>query len=100
MPNDFAREWIEKRLAGQVAEALSEVLGDTIAVRVVVDARAAELPQQFAAAEPAAGGAESAPPAAAPAKPRRPSGARAARAAKAAGDLNPRYVFDRFVTGP
>ena len=54
MPNDFAREWIEKRLAGQVAEALSEVLGDTVDVRVVVDERAAELPQQTAAAEAAA----------------------------------------------
>jgi len=97
VPNDFAREWIEKRLAGQVAEALSEVLGDSIDVRVVVDARAAELPQQSAAAEPAAGVVE---PAAEPARPRRASGARAARAAKAAGDLNPRYVFDRFVTGP
>jgi chromosomal replication initiator protein len=87
VPNDFAREWIEKRLAGQVAEALSDVLGDTVDVRVVVDARAAELPQQSAAAEP-------------PARPRRVSEARAARAAKAAGDLNPRYVFERFVTGP
>ena len=74
-------------------------------MRVVVDARAAELPQQSAAAEPAAGAVEPAPPAAAPARPRRAAGARAAgaraaRAAKAAGDLNPRYVFDRFVTGP
>ena len=74
-------------------------------MRVVVDARAAELPQQSAAAEPPAGVAEPASPAAAPARPRRAAGARAAgaraaRAAKAAGDLNPRYVFDRFVTGP
>ena len=28
VPNDFAREWIEKRLARQVGEALEEVLGD------------------------------------------------------------------------
>jgi chromosomal replication initiator protein len=100
VPNDFAREWIEKRLAGQVAEALSEVLGDKVDVRVVVDERAAELPQQSAAAEPAAGAVEPTQPAAAPARPRRAAAARAARAAKAAGDLNPRYVFDRFVTGP
>jgi len=99
VPNDFAREWIEKRLAGQVAAALCEVLGDTVDVRVVVDARAAELPQQ-SAAEPPAGAAEPAQPAAAPARARRAAGARAARATKAAGDLNPRYVFDRFVTGP
>ena len=97
VPNDFAREWIEKRLAGQVAEALSEVLGDTVGVRVVVDARAAELPQQSAeAAPPPRAAAEPAE----PAKPRRASSARAARAARAVGDLNPRYVFDRFVVGP
>jgi len=100
VPNDFAREWIEKRLAGQVAEALSEVLGDTVDVRVVVDARAAELPQQSAAAEPPAAAVEPAPPTGATARPRRTSGVRVGRAAGAAGDLNPRYVFDRFVTGP
>src|SRR5665648_397951 len=73
--------------------------------RFSIHSRAAELPQQSAAAEPAAGAVEPAAPAAAPARPRRAAGARAAgaraaRAAKAAGDLNPRYVFDRFVTGP
>ena len=39
VPNDFAREWIEKRFAGQVAEALGQVLGDAVEVRVVVDER-------------------------------------------------------------
>ena len=96
VPNDFVREWIEKRLATQVAEALSDVLGDTVAVRVVVDERAAEMPQQSLAAEPPAR-VEEPPPAATAATPRR---ATAARAAKAAGALNPRYVFERFVTGP
>jgi chromosomal replication initiator protein len=99
VPNDFAREWIEKRLAVQVAEALGEVLGAPIDVRVVVDARAADLPQQSSAAEPPAGAIETAAPAGTPSRPRR-TGARAARAAKAVGDLNPRYVFERFVTGP
>jgi chromosomal replication initiator protein len=109
VPNDFAREWIEKRLAEQVAEALGEVLGDKVDVRVVVDARAAELPQQSVAAEPPAGAVEPTRPAGAveptrpagaSARPRRTTGVRAVRAAKAAGDLNPRYVFERFVTGP
>jgi chromosomal replication initiator protein len=99
VPNDFAREWIEKRLAVQVAEALGEVLGAPVDVRVVVDARAADLPQQSSAAEPPAGAIETAAPAGTPSRPRR-TGARAARAAKAVGDLNPRYVFERFVTGP
>jgi chromosomal replication initiator protein len=99
VPNDFARDWIEKRLAGQVAEALEEVLGDTVEVRVVVDARAAELPQQSAAAETPSAPEEPAPQSSAAPKPRR-AAPRTARAGKAADALNPRYVFDRFVTGP
>ena len=95
VPNDFAREWIEKRLASQVAAALGEVLGDTVDVRVIVDERAADLPStdpppaepvETPAAEPQARQ-----------KRRRPA---AASAARLVGDLNPRYVFDRFVTGP
>ena len=92
MPNDFAREWIEKRLAKGVAEALGEVLGDTVAVRVVVDERAAELTQEPPAAADAAPAAE---------PPRPPaSSARPSRQRRVVPDLNPRYVFDRFVTGP
>ena len=94
VPNDFAREWIYCRLAGQVAEALAEVLGDSIEVRVVVDARAAQLPRKPAdVGGPVASGA---------ARSLAPQGARAktARQKRAAADLNPRYVFDRFVTGP
>jgi len=97
VPNDFAREWIEKRFAGQVAEALGQVLGDAVEVRVVVDERASDLPQQSVAAAPA--GQDQPPtPAARPAKKRR-SGS-VARAARTAAELNPRYVFERFVTGP
>ncbi len=54
VPNDFAREWIDKRFAALVAEALGQVLGDTVTVRVVVDERAAALPQAPAAATPVA----------------------------------------------
>lgn len=96
VPNDFAREWIEKRLAGQVAEALGAVLGDHVEVRVVVDERAAEMSPSHAASGPA-GAPEPAPPAGQPAR------ARAGEpgvATHVAGDLNPRYVFERFVTGP
>lgn len=92
VPNDFAREWIEKRLATGVAEALAEVLGDTVDVRVVVDERAADAAPHPVPADPPATPATSAAPA------RRPPGA--TRPPRVAPDLNPRYVFDRFVTGP
>ncbi len=95
VPNDFAREWIDRRLAKQVAEALEEVLGDAVEVRVVVDARAAEQPQ--APAAPDAGGGEPAEQASPPPKRRRGGPSRRGRAT---GDLNPRYIFDRFVVGP
>jgi chromosomal replication initiator protein len=94
VPNDFAREWIERRLAGQVAEALEAVLGDAVEVRIVVDARAAEVPAPPAATH---GTADAAPQPSPPPKRRRGG---APRQPRAAGDLNPRYVFDRFVTGP
>ncbi len=94
VPNDFAREWIERRLAKQVAEALTEVLGDAVEVRVVVDVRAAQVPETPAAADDDS---EPAPPDS-PQPKRRRGGS--TRSAQAAGDLNPRYVFDRFVTGP
>jgi chromosomal replication initiator protein len=90
VPNDFARDWIERRFAGVVHDALGEVLGGAIELRVVVDARAADA---GAAAEPeeispAAGAAAGGPPPAGPA------------VAANHAHLNPRYVFDRFVVGP
>jgi chromosomal replication initiator protein len=93
VPNDFAREWIEKRLARQVAEALEEVLGDAVEVKVVVDARAEALPDK-----PAESGGEPRPDTTPPPPKRRRGGG--ARPSRSVGDLNPRYVFDRFVTGP
>ena len=96
VPNDFARDWIEKRLAGMVAEALGEVLGDAVDVRVVVDARAAALPSLG----PASVEAENPAP-----NERGPTAAisratRETRHSQASGDFNPRYLFDRFVEGP
>jgi chromosomal replication initiator protein len=92
VPNDFAREWIEKRLAGQVAEALEEVLGDSVEVKVVVDARAdaiPDVPAEDPEAKPA------------PQPPKQGGRGRGkARRPRLRGDLNPRYIFDRFVTGP
>jgi chromosomal replication initiator protein len=94
VPNDFAREWIEKRLAGQVAEALEEVLGDAVAVKVVVDERAAALPEKPVEPEVLATAPEP------PPKTKGPRVRRPADKRRNPGDLNPRYIFDRFVTGP
>lgn len=99
VPNDFARDWIEKRFADRVGDALTQVLGDSVRLTLVVDERAAALGET-----PSAAGAETkagpAPAASAPVK--RPS--RRAGTGEAApsvlADLNPRYVFERFVTGP
>ena len=95
VPNDFARDWIEKRFAGMVAEALSEVLGDKVSVRVVVDGRAAALPSLGPASSEAENSAASRRGAAAA-----PRFAPETRPSQTSGDLNPRYLFDRFVEGP
>jgi chromosomal replication initiator protein len=98
VPNDFARDWIEKRFADRVSDALAQVLGDTVRLSIVVDERAAALGETPAAAQ------EAAPASAAPAKPARRIRAAPAKPesgqAPVLADLNPRYVFDRFVTGP
>ena len=99
VPNDFAREWIDKRFAALVAEALGQVLGDTVTVRVVVDERAAALPQAPAAATPVAV-VDGARPAGTPAPAPAAAATRAARPQHVAPELNPRYVFERFVEGP
>jgi chromosomal replication initiator protein len=98
VPNDFAREWIDKRFAALVAEALGQVLGDTVTVRVVVDERAAALPQAPAAATPAA--VDGARPAGTPAPAPAATATRASHPQHVAPELNPRYVFERFVEGP
>ena len=105
VPNDFTREWIEDRLRGPVSESLAAVLGDSVDLRVVVDERAELMKGAEAPAEATASGAAEEPPAHdEPARGKRKPGARrppgGARAPRVLGDLNPRYVFDRFVVGP
>jgi chromosomal replication initiator protein len=95
--NDFAREWVEKRFAGILNEALRTVLGFDVSVHIVVDERAAALPA--APSEPAeAGGSQEAP--AAPDTQKAPRVERRPRKRGSHPELNPRYVFERFVVGP
>ena len=99
VPSDFAREWVEKRFVGKVSEALEAVLAAKVDIRVVVDPRAAEM--SAAAREGTfglSGGAESVATAAAPLSAYADDDL--PPIARAASDLNPRYIFDRFVVGP
>jgi chromosomal replication initiator protein len=89
VPNEFARDWIEKRFSSLVVDALREVLAADVDLKVVVDERVAAA--QPAATEPVT---ETPPVEAAP-RPRRSS-----RRSVMPPELNPRYVFDRFVVGP
>ncbi len=113
--NDFAREWVEKRFTGKVTEALGAVLGLDVGVRVVVDERAAALPVAPASGAPAdaanaanaaagateSGAAESgASTAGVPGPQAVARGERRARPRARHPELNPRYVFERFVVGP
>ena len=66
-----------------------------VEVKVVVDARAAAL-----AEAPAPDPGDEKPPEPAPRRPRQTGRDGRPRRPKSTGDLNPRYVFDRFVTGP
>ncbi|HJW74314.1 MAG TPA: chromosomal replication initiator protein DnaA [Thermoleophilia bacterium] len=90
--NEFAREWLETRFGDKVRQALAEVMATDVAIRVVVDERAAAIGPQRAAEPPApAVDVEPVPP---PAE----TGSPAPRQTDDLG-LNPRYIFDRFVVG-
>jgi chromosomal replication initiator protein len=80
--NNFARDWVENRLKGQIAEVLSEIFGAGVQVSFTV-AESGDMP-------PAASGAGAAPTVAAPAR-----GTGDFRP----GNLNSRYTFEEFVIG-
>jgi chromosomal replication initiator protein len=79
--NNFARDWVENRLKGQISEVLGEIFGTGVRVHFTVVPEAADAPVDAPAA-PAAGA-----PAVRPANDFRP------------GNLNTRYTFEEFVIG-
>ncbi|HVL33827.1 MAG TPA: chromosomal replication initiator protein DnaA [Actinomycetota bacterium] len=80
-PSAFAKEWLEKRYIAQLGEAMRVVAGREVHLKVTVDpARDDGAGVQLAEEEPPA--------------PPRPAAAALPPA------LNPRYLFETFVTGP
>ena len=84
--NNFARDWVENRLKGQITEVLCEIFSSELELQFVVVEPAAE------AAQPQNGQAAVTSPAAAPAASRPQDEFRA-------GTLNSRYTFEEFVVG-
>ncbi|MGZ3496606.1 MAG: chromosomal replication initiator protein DnaA [Vulcanimicrobiaceae bacterium] len=80
--NNFARDWVENRLKGQIAEVLSETFGAELELQFTV---IAESNDQSASNQPAA--AAAAPVPGRPSDDFRP------------GNLNSRYTFEEFVVG-
>jgi chromosomal replication initiator protein len=97
VPSSFAKDWIEQRFAAAAVEALEEVLGGRVGLRLDVDERAGQVAAPEVVAAPA-GGTEAG--AAEPVRPETWTRRRKKAKGQSAVDLNPRYVFDRFVTGP
>src|SRR5579864_3634529 len=80
--NNFARDWVENRLKGQIIEVLAEIFGPGTHLQFSVVPEPLEISPNGGATLPAAG-------ASAPARPPefRP------------GNLNSRYTFEEFVIG-
>jgi len=89
VPNDFAKDWVEKRFVELIGQSLEDVLGAPVDVAVVVDERADTVaPPQGDDDDPETPETESTDSGDGPA------------VADLPADLNPRYVFDRWVVGP
>jgi chromosomal replication initiator protein len=104
VPNEFAKDWVEKRFLVMIGESLAVVLGVPIDVEVVVDERAAAMvvPAADEAAADDADAKQGAPIAAGDGRLTGgiEVGADAVPLARVPADLNARYIFDRWVIGP
>jgi chromosomal replication initiator protein len=88
-PNPFARNWLQKYYVQTIANAAQEVLGHPVDIQIVI-ASGDELPS------PRDSAAVSAFPASSPVAPPLTT----TRDRQQASDLNPKYVFSRYVVGP
>jgi len=89
-PNPFARNWLQKYYVQTIANAAQEVLGHPVDIQIVI-ASGDELPSPR---DPAA--ASSFASVSSPAAPPLTT----SRDRQQASDLNPKYVFSRYVVGP
>ncbi len=81
--NDFARAWLEDRYSQRLSAALTQVVGDDLAVQIIVDS-------SLSSESPA----EDTPLVAVPEEAPLPAEATGER-----GDFDPKYTFDSFVVG-
>jgi chromosomal replication initiator protein len=87
-PNPFARTWIQKYYINAIEDVVYDILGRRVAIEILVRAGEGEEPDMYDAADMLM-----------PVPFEPPQSKNAASIRKQPADLNPKYVFSRFVVG-